>query len=1472
MPGGRGVIEAARPLTDFVDREDIPLSEFLPAGALAPLDEILVSSAWTSIDDDSFTLAAQFHFQGVGGLNLPGFDQLRLDLGDATGAVGRMVIGPHSSLALEHVGLTLTISSDILSTPTGQPARINSTGSVRFDADGFHFDAFDSASLDWSRVAGSDVELQLTDIRQPATAQDGVIFSIGAARIKLPMVLDTNGNPLVLEGMNLAFGRRGPSGEFQMEGAAIEATLADFHIRIDEAGASLRNGELRAASLTGALNIAPLKAPGAPAEWIDIEIGISAHGLTASLHADDGADLPQLKVQNLFALDLATLRLEAPSGIGEPVLWMSGGLTPKISGVSGDWPTFKFDELGLTAGGRFRLAKGASIATDQPFRVGWQFTTLTVTAFTLERPDDDPNALELRIDAGIELLKGLPAGASVEGLVARWSSPGGVSLRFSGIGFTFGSPNAYAVDVKVSYDERDGGFGGEGHLDVQSLDLRLDVIFDARTRTLGGRPIPTLFLSAESSLIPGGIPIGSTGLSLYGVSGLLAHNLELAVDNTAPADPRRYFNLFMRDPAGFGLGKWRPAIGAEALGLGVVIGTGDDGWALSARGALILQLPDLSILVTATADLLTSRPGLEDETPGKFSALLAVLPASNLMRLDFQARWALDPLFMVEGAGGGEFHFDRPLDWSVWVGKKESPINARMLKLGDWLINADFWLGINDLRSVDIGAKAAFNLHFGGSDLYAEVEGLISGELQLAWSPFQMEGSATLQAAARLGAAGLSLGFSFTSNPVVQLNHPKYFEVPVEACVHFDLGFTSFDICLAHSFSWREDVAPPANAELTDAISFVPRLWTPPPSATGAAIDGVVTYRNPGAQHPHLGAVQPHSEIVLEFPKSVAVDVQSAQVHLNDVASVRPDLVGNLSHWQIRYALTALELVDHTAHTTVDLFGTFSRSTAERIVDGQHASARPPNTSLRLLSSNRYGGPGSIDGGGVEDSPPVDCIESPTIVRRCIELKDLQVGGGYLPNGWLYQWSLGEAPLPRLFRDTGVRLKEGDAFTVFAPPGLQRLTVAWIDCDGDTLPTPLPAEQQADPQADGQGTITLRQPAPIYLRLCWDEAVTTAAGGPLSGWTGPSGKETWNVPAEQRILHPGHDYALTVELQAQGLDPQGRPTGAGRTFRRNYDFSAAGAPDWKGALNAAVKAVYPADGVRPAFRDYDLLVRFRDDFLQALYGLDERALGVRLRDANGILVAGAGGETVHVPAAWRKGPVDVPPAEAWWQKARAGDPANPCEAQPPIPSDGDTVLPVSLSTLPLAPLARYTAELVAIGVGATAPKPVTNVLMQWSFTTSAFHTFADLAAQDTTLPSKALSLVAPGSDTFETLILAFAAPPVAVVSVTRIIPVLAGDALAYLLIEAPEPLDDSSGRLTVTVAGTATILIPNADQTRIIARLVAPQDLAGLGTHLAVTLAWEDAPASAPPEAVRSVLGVSRAEVSNWSVSLEALI
>ena len=129
----------------------------------------------------------------------------------------------------------------------------------------------------------------------------------------------------------------------------------------------------------------------------------------------------------------------------------------------------------------------------------------------------------------------------------------------------------------------------------------------------------------------------------------------------------------------------------------------------------------------------------------------------------------------------------------------------------------------------------------------------------------------------------------------------------------------------------------------------------------------------------------------------------------------------------------------------------------------------------------------------------------------------------------------------------------------------------------------------------------------------------------------------------------------------------------------------------------------------------------------------------------------------------------------------------------------------------------------------------------------------------------------PPADDFDALIRAIGAPVVGTVENVRMTPVRVGNNFAYLLIEAPEPLDDDANRLAVTIDTLAAACVFNLDKTRAIAVLAAPLALSGPTQVVGVTLVWERVPQAAPPEMRRTVGGDTLAETVTWSVPLKGL-
>ena len=1465
--------QTLRPLIDYVDPTDIPLAEYLEIGSIPILDRIMVGDAWTDLDDSGFTLGATFYMGGVEDLHLPGLDQIAISFNSDAMATGLLRCGADASLAIDDIELSIDIDRSILRPKNAPgPARILATCGVSFDAEGFRFGSFADVSMDTVLVAGTDVELTLKGLSVDLAGDD--FIKVQSATLVIPQIARSAKDRLTLNATKIGVGRAGPSGTFSLAaGPSLGFTLYGFSCEIESASLTLDRGQICDFSVIGRLDLSSFLASDETDGWVDAEFAIGPAGVTASINAEN--PFLRLDIADAFSLGVRTIRLEPPAQVdGGGILWLSGELTPHIEGTDGDWPVFEFDEVGITSKGEIRLAQGATIAATQPFDIEWRFARLTVSSFSLQRPKDEPAEFELRLSAAVELIQGLPVGASVDGLVVRTQAGNAPRVSFSGIGMTFGSPGAYAFAAKFAWDSLTSRFSGSGHIDVESIDLRLSASFTAEQRD----GVPTVFLTADTELIPGGIPIGSTGLSLYGVSGLLAHNLKLKVGT----GPRRYFDAFNQSPPGFAdIGKWEAARGTNALALGAIIGTSDDGWAFSCRGGLLLSVPDLTLLVTAEANILDERMKF-DSTASKLTAVLAVYPPDKLLRLDFTAEWAEPGLFQVSGQGGGEFYFDRPLDWKFWLGKRPSegsPVSARALqvKKPDWLLDANYWFGIDAARSANVGLQASIELKAGLGGIYAELAGSIGGDVTLSWNPAQLDGEFSLLARARLAAGGLSLSINVGAEVDIVVAQPKSIVIPLHACIEIDLGLDSIKLCLSYTFEWR-NTAPPDIAFLPQGLSAVPRFWTQPPAGSGAVLrgDGIVFKRSDAMSGvADLGTVAPHSELVLEFPKSMNVALNDAKpAQLNDVATPYPQRISDHIDYVAEWSLTSLTLKDVTDNREVDLFGTFSRSPVARRPDlgtptGPSPSPlRPPNTELRLLSSRRFGQDGSLSGGGAEDVPGGDCVPKDRVARRYVELANLQVGSGRLSNGWPYQW-IG-TPFEK-DRDNryGVELGAEDQFRVWASPEMMDLGVVWAPLIPHT------------PPAKGSEVETLAQLKPgkplvhtdrsvLLTKLYWDTRIGDVGSGPQD-WKGSSGAEEWTLDAAKRLLIPGHAYSLHVAEQGQLFHDGAALTPIQRT--RDYMFTASRAPDWADALRNAVTGAYPGDGSRPVFRDYDLLVQFADDFFDALYQLDKRLLGVCLRDANGTPLKTAAGEEVLLPTSWIEGTYKRSPAEDHWGKGHAGNPADGCEHQSrPPPDTGNTVLPIKLQDLGLLPLTPYMVELVAVetapGVSGRTPP-----LASWSFTTSAFKTFTELAASPALVPSRGLSQSTPSpTNSFDSLIRSFSSPSVTPVAATRMTPVRADDTMAYLLIEAPEPLDDATSRLKVSIDGTpATALVSNVDRTRLIARLAAPIALNNPNQTVSVDLEWAANPANAFPIERRTIGGTGSIETAHWLVPLAGL-
>ena len=254
-----------------------------------------------------------------------------------------------------------------------------------------------------------------------------------------------------------------------------------------------------------------------------------------------------------------------------------------------------------------------------------------------------------------------------------------------------GEPSITAIGVSVDVE---GALEGRGYLEIKSdgfagqLDLTLPSV---GIRMAGGLAVRTVTQDSRSATavlatlaleLPTGIPLGGTGLAVFGFLGLFAmHHARL--ENAASRTPALdwFANVVAGDPTD--IRGWGPALDRWAFGVGVVAGTVEGGTVLNIKGMLVLELPGPRVLLFVKANLLKKRPPTKGTTTGNIFAVVDITPQRVLIGLqfDYHIEAVLDLTVPVEAG----FFFDPPTfppeHFYVDAGTIARPATAKILQL-----------------------------------------------------------------------------------------------------------------------------------------------------------------------------------------------------------------------------------------------------------------------------------------------------------------------------------------------------------------------------------------------------------------------------------------------------------------------------------------------------------------------------------------------------------------------------------------------------------------------------------------------------------------------------------------------------------------------------------------------------------------------------------------------------------------------
>jgi len=1312
----------------------------------------------------------------------------------------RFVIG--SELACSFIGLTLGLRFDPSvrrTVATDAPAELSMAADVTLDANGITVSVESGASLEPAYLLDTRTIVSATDVRvvfgpvgRPSYVDHdfaGVTFDRLAVTLPSELLELDPGSELLIVAQNAALGTTGFTGQVAVSAADLEhpvsGKLLGFPFRFRAFRLDARENSLLDLSLAAELRLEALE-DGAEEKWVAFDLAFAGGGglmgaASAVQPPEAGAD-PEFLASFQFD-DVVRLGVRSARIVGKDDLWaifFSGSLKLLFEGTS-DWPAIGFDEIGVASNGDLLLPDGGGAGFDEPLSVDWHFARLTITKFRFGRPDGSTDQLRLALTGEIVLIDSLPAGASVEGLVVEWQ-PGvpGHGIRFEGIRMELAVPGSFRAALSLAYVSAGSvaEFRGTGLLEIAALDMAVDVgVVCGRQASSPEAPeaFNYLYLFADAKLLPTGIPIAGTGLSIYGFQGLVTHNMELAVDPAAPVD-ERYYQLFIRAPVGMtDIAKWRRRKGRDAFGFGVVLGTADKGYALNAKGMLIVGLPDLTMLLQARADFLKQKPDLSTAQEGSLDALMLYASGDDSILIDITAHWGMPKIVSVDGHARAFFSSSDPHGWYLEIGRDEEGkrVVAKALSWNDkWLFSAGFWFRLDE-HGVVTGAQVDLDLRKERRGFWVSVGGSARGEMKLFWEPAQWEGGLAMSGRIKAGYRRWSVGLTLSGDVRARVRQPFDVHLHVEACI--DLWLDS--ICKGFDFDWQR-LTPPEPELPFRRWAATPRHFTSyeVTGADGMAIleTGVVALQ-PGTSA--VPVIQSHSVLSLDFAKPI-VDATGAfneAVALDDGGFTT---VGEGSGWSVAHRVDAVQLIRDPdgAAVPVPVWGTWARETLE------------PNTTLRIGSSDRYGEDGSLTGGFV-DGVVLDYCDPPRPARACVSLADVSPGHGRLARDLLYEW---QHPRP------GPLWHDDDRLVILFPGPVAHVTV-----DGREMPLE-PGRASLIILGKIWGRVPPRELCfePGHGRPDW--RAQAIRGGLLTG------NEAWTVGGDLQSIPSLALYELRVDTTAELRAPDGSlstPLGAPMTMRAR--FRTAGPPSRPGALEAYVGRVQPASGARPAYFGYDLLVDFLEDYVPKLYLKVGERLGIRLFDGAGRRVTGPGGETLLLPLT-RRVPVRHSVATAVWQDLLEANVANGCATgEPPLAqSDAGLALPASLGRL--GPNSPYRAELVSSARPDVA-------LAGWSFTTSRFATFTGMVTSRRRIELP-LSCAGPvTAPAFEEAARQLGVATIRYVEAFTVTPLVDPSAAACLgvLIEAPEPLEIGT-RTTVTLGGIPTRPLANVDGTRVL--------------------------------------------------------
>lgn len=411
--------------------------------------------------------------------------------------------------------------------------------------------------------------------------------------------------------------------------------------------------------------------------------------------------------------------------------------------------------------------------------------------------------------------------------------------------------------VKIGKITNSGGqevavIGGQIDLTLRPLSLRIAAAVEVATIDDNGRQATGVYVGLNI-VLPVGIPLGSSGLGIFGFRGIFGmhyqRNASIGAGTGVPAlawleaaggQPHLLVNPDTQ------IRLWEPKIDRWAFGLGMLIGTMEGGVIMNLDGTLLLELPGPRVLIMMNARIISPPPSMDGlGSSGGILAVIEVTPEHFMIGILVQ--WDIERLIKIVIPVEAAFPFAPNLHkWHIYLGARKDigrPIEVDVLGIvkgtGYLMFKGDGFPAYNvhnatlpAIQGFGVGLGCAASFTWGNTDigLYLRVGGGM--DAVIGFDPFILAG--TVYVAGELRLFILSIGADAQLTVIVneQPGGDLALYIHGQACGHVSLLFFEIEGCVDIEISGPSPSAP--MPVLVDKLSLKSRS---PALLAGTGVD-----------------------------------------------------------------------------------------------------------------------------------------------------------------------------------------------------------------------------------------------------------------------------------------------------------------------------------------------------------------------------------------------------------------------------------------------------------------------------------------------------------------------------------------------------------------------------------------------------------------------------------------------------------